>query len=675
MAQHDYVIDNSTGANVRADINNALLAISSNNSGSSAPSTTYALQSFANTTDSMLQLRNAANNAFVNLRKFDGSCPLPDGTNSAPSLFFDDDTNTGCFSSAADTFNVTTGGVERMELGATTIFNDTGANVDFRIEGDTEQNLFYLDAGNDRIALGTSTPSVLFHVTRSSTTAYSSSDTDNDSTVYIENTGAAGHATLEFRAKSGGSSSQTNQATISAIPEADDSRATALTFGTRKQDTTNNEGMRITSTGVVSIGTTSPNASANKFHVENSGENNVYFVGNTSTLGARITLQNKSGTANSHSQIEGADGGGQGVANIKFYNKNDGNNEGAMAFETRPSGGIGEEAMRIDSSQRIAIGTTGTSSQFQIGTAAGGYTWDVGDTPQVLIAGVNNESPTSGSLNIAFRIADENDNTMFQVNNTGGGNFDLGRVGIGVSSPDAMLHLESNGVSTIRLTDNDTSAENDAMIGKIEFETRDSNASGISADLLVEMVDTTSGACSMFMRTGTPSTLGTRMVISSGGKLTVAGVYNGVTTGGSPVYVESDGDLLRFTSSSKYKTDIETLEDTRADNILNCRPVWYKSTCANDIKTEGATKSDWGWYGFIAEEVATVDPRLVSWATKDSVETEGSAHNKSVERDPSKYTAEGVRYDNFVPLLVNLLKRQKSQIEVLETKVAALEAA
>ena len=33
MAQHDYVIDNSTGANVRADINNALLAISSNNSG------------------------------------------------------------------------------------------------------------------------------------------------------------------------------------------------------------------------------------------------------------------------------------------------------------------------------------------------------------------------------------------------------------------------------------------------------------------------------------------------------------------------------------------------------------------------------------------------------------------------------------------------------------------
>ncbi len=33
MAQHDYVIDNSTGANVRADINNVIFAVSRNNSG------------------------------------------------------------------------------------------------------------------------------------------------------------------------------------------------------------------------------------------------------------------------------------------------------------------------------------------------------------------------------------------------------------------------------------------------------------------------------------------------------------------------------------------------------------------------------------------------------------------------------------------------------------------
>ena len=141
MAQHDYVIDNSTGANVRADINSVLQAISSNNSGSSAPSTTYALQSFANTTDSMLQLRNAANNAFVNLRKFDGSLPLPDGSVSSPSLFFNDDTNTGIFSSAANHFCIATDGSEVFtidEVGRVGI-GDTNPNNELNVKGATPQ--------------------------------------------------------------------------------------------------------------------------------------------------------------------------------------------------------------------------------------------------------------------------------------------------------------------------------------------------------------------------------------------------------------------------------------------------------------------------------------------------------------------------------------------------------
>jgi len=179
MAQHDYVIDNSTGANVRSDINSVLQAISSNNSGSSAPSTTYALQFFANTTDSKLQLRNAANNAFVNLREFDGRCPLPDGSVSSPSLYFDDDTNTGVFSSAADTLNFATGGVERLELGATTIFNENGADVDFRIEGDTDVSNFYLDASTNRIGIGNSAPEGKLHIeTGSSGASYSADGAD-----------------------------------------------------------------------------------------------------------------------------------------------------------------------------------------------------------------------------------------------------------------------------------------------------------------------------------------------------------------------------------------------------------------------------------------------------------------------------------------------------------------
>lgn len=67
MAQHDYTIANDSGANVRADLNNALAAIVSQNSGATAPSTTYAFQWWADTTTGLLKLRNAANSAWVTI--------------------------------------------------------------------------------------------------------------------------------------------------------------------------------------------------------------------------------------------------------------------------------------------------------------------------------------------------------------------------------------------------------------------------------------------------------------------------------------------------------------------------------------------------------------------------------------------------------------------------------
>ena len=67
MAQHDYVIANASGASVRADINGMALAISSNNSGSSNPSTTYAYEFWADTSANLLKIRNGANNAWITL--------------------------------------------------------------------------------------------------------------------------------------------------------------------------------------------------------------------------------------------------------------------------------------------------------------------------------------------------------------------------------------------------------------------------------------------------------------------------------------------------------------------------------------------------------------------------------------------------------------------------------
>lgn len=67
MAQHDYIIANQSGAAFRADLNNNLAAIVSQNSGAIEPATTYAYQWWADTTAGLLKLRNAANSAWITI--------------------------------------------------------------------------------------------------------------------------------------------------------------------------------------------------------------------------------------------------------------------------------------------------------------------------------------------------------------------------------------------------------------------------------------------------------------------------------------------------------------------------------------------------------------------------------------------------------------------------------
>ena len=48
--------------------------------------------------------------------------------------------------------------------GGTFIFNESSADVDFRIEGNGDANLFFTDAGNDRVGIKTGSPSTELHV-------------------------------------------------------------------------------------------------------------------------------------------------------------------------------------------------------------------------------------------------------------------------------------------------------------------------------------------------------------------------------------------------------------------------------------------------------------------------------------------------------------------------------
>lgn len=71
MSQHDLTIDDQGFPSFRSDLNSALQALGSTNSGTSAPSTTFANQLFYDTTNNILKIRNEDNDAFINLFTLD----------------------------------------------------------------------------------------------------------------------------------------------------------------------------------------------------------------------------------------------------------------------------------------------------------------------------------------------------------------------------------------------------------------------------------------------------------------------------------------------------------------------------------------------------------------------------------------------------------------------------
>lgn len=91
--------------------------------------------------------------------------------------------------------------IPAADFAGANVFNDAGADVDQRMEGDTDANLFFLDASTDRIGIGTATPTAKMQVNGSFglnapvtvTTDYTVADTAN---YIISNRAASNTLTL-----------------------------------------------------------------------------------------------------------------------------------------------------------------------------------------------------------------------------------------------------------------------------------------------------------------------------------------------------------------------------------------------------------------------------------------------------------------------------------------------
>ena len=73
MSQHDFVIANQSFPATRTDLNLAILAVASNSSSATEPTTTFANQWWYETDTNILKIRNTANNAWVHVMDLDAS--------------------------------------------------------------------------------------------------------------------------------------------------------------------------------------------------------------------------------------------------------------------------------------------------------------------------------------------------------------------------------------------------------------------------------------------------------------------------------------------------------------------------------------------------------------------------------------------------------------------------
>lgn len=204
------------GSQVESEISNIVTAFNNHNAGTSTWSIISVLNAssvplVADNSTGTNDIVNFKDNGAIVFRVNDGGATVITATagGSSVPLTLNNSTSTGSIFIAQDNgsaiMTIADGGNLTYEGPA--VFNEAGADKDFRIEGDTFQNLFFIDASTDRIGINTSSPSSLVHIagtvagTETTVRISHSDNTDNgSSTKLLLITGGAsgGDSVVEF---------------------------------------------------------------------------------------------------------------------------------------------------------------------------------------------------------------------------------------------------------------------------------------------------------------------------------------------------------------------------------------------------------------------------------------------------------------------------------------------
>jgi len=351
--------------------------------------------------------RNSANpddNDNIGIIQFNGENDAGEKITYARMDSFIEDASDGT-EDARLTFSLQSAGSSTQLLGLRTdtggsrgqvVVNEGTVDIDFKVEGDTTTNLFYVDASEDRVGIGTSTPASSLHV--SSGTAGDAvitieADTDNndeDDTPSVKFLQDGGATTASIGLVGSSGAPFTNSDSNNLFLHAEGSQGIDFATGTELR-------MRVDQNGKVGIGNTS-NAVDELLHIEQ----------NTSGDAATIKVQNGHASSGADAILQLQTVGNN--FSIQTFPDADTGNANRTSFKSTAGSSFftfdpdGQTGILTINGANIGFGTTDPDSFVPTNVSGGRDVVNVGSGGGTYIAARNDSTISAGNVIGAYLI-------------------------------------------------------------------------------------------------------------------------------------------------------------------------------------------------------------------------------------------------------------------------------
>jgi len=544
MSQNDLTIANQGFASFRSDLNSALQALGSTNSGTSAPSTTFANQLFYDTTNNILKIRNEDNDAFISLFTLDQTNDNIEALTISGTLTYTGD----LVSSTAGTSNFRAGVNAGNSIASGGNYNVTVGDEAGTAISTGDENTFIGYATGDATSTGIRNVAVGSNAL--------GSNVAGDQSV------AVGFGALFSQNPSG--NADMNNVAIGHDAGFDISTGSNNTLVGALSGDAITTASNNTATGMSALG-------ANTTGAENTA------------FGAESLLANTTASNNTA------------IGKFALGNNTTGANNTAVASNSLDANTTGA------SNTALGLNSLGANTTASFNTAVGASAL---------------KTNTTGGANTAFGVE-----AGFAIV-TGENNTVIGRsAGIATTASNNTFIGRSSGSQI-------TSGASNTIIGRYQ-----GNSGGLD-------IRTSSNNIVLSDGDGVP-----RLRLDSSGDLYVQRVYDNTTGNGANVFVGSDGQFERSTSSQRYKNTVNDATYGLAE-LLTLRPVTYKNN--ND--------GDTVFGGLIAEEV------------HDAGLTEFVQYDDDGQPD-------ALAYGNMVSLCIKAIQELKTELDSAKARIATLEGA